>query len=68
MRYILLIIGVIGFLSFRTFNNNDVKTSAINYSTVNCKIGQCQATAKSTDNRCKHCVSNSGDSYCWQHR
>lgn len=34
---------------------------------VGCYYGQCYATAKSTGNRCKHCVSNEGDSYCWQH-
>lgn len=33
-----------------------------------CHHGQCHATAKSTGNRCKHCVSNSGDYYCWQHK
>lgn len=33
-----------------------------------CRFGQCKATAKSTGNRCKHCVSSSGDSYCYQHR
>lgn len=33
-----------------------------------CKYGQCQATAKSTGNQCKHCVSNSGDYYCYQHK
>ena len=33
----------------------------------NCRYGQCYATAKSTGNRCKHCVSNEGDLYCWQH-
>lgn len=32
-----------------------------------CKYAQCLGTAKSTGNRCKHCVSNNGDSYCWQH-
>ena len=36
--------------------------------TVNCKYGQCQATAKSTGQQCKHCVSNPGDRYCWQHK
>ncbi len=35
---------------------------------VACNYGQCQATAKSTGNQCKHCVSKSGDSYCWQHK
>jgi hypothetical protein len=43
--------------------SNQTKTE--NY---DCKYGQCHATAKSTGNRCKHCVSNSGDSYCWQHK
>jgi cell division protein FtsL len=32
-----------------------------------CKYDQCHATAKSTGKRCKHCVSNKGDLYCWQH-
>lgn len=32
-----------------------------------CNHGQCYATAKSTGKRCKHCVSNSRDLYCWQH-
>jgi len=34
---------------------------------VICDYGQCQATAKSTGNQCLRCVSNSGDTYCWQH-
>lgn len=33
-----------------------------------CQYSQCQATAKSTGNRCKHCVSNRDDKYCWQHK
>lgn len=36
-------------------------------SAIKCHHGQCQATAKSTGNQCKHCVSNEGDLYCWQH-
>jgi hypothetical protein len=35
---------------------------------VACNYGQCQATAKSTGNQCKHCVSKSGDRYCFQHK
>jgi hypothetical protein len=35
---------------------------------VNCKYGQCHATAKSTGMQCKHCVSNLGDRFCWQHK
>ena len=34
---------------------------------LECKYSQCQAIAKSTGNQCKHCVSNKGDLYCWQH-
>jgi hypothetical protein len=36
-------------------------------SALDCTFGQCNAIAASTGNRCLHCVSNSGDSYCWQH-
>lgn len=32
-----------------------------------CHYGQCHAKTKSTGNRCKHCVSKPGDTYCWQH-
>ena len=35
--------------------------------TLKCKHGQCHAIAKSTSVRCKHCVSNEGDRFCWQH-
>lgn len=37
-------------------------------STIVCKNGQCQATAKSTGQQCKHCVSKEGDTYCFQHK
>jgi len=33
-----------------------------------CRFDQCHATAKSTRQRCRHCVSSSGDIYCWQHQ
>jgi len=35
---------------------------------IDCRYGQCGATAASTGNRCLHCVSNAGDSYCYQHK
>ena len=44
-----------------SFSNQSEESSA-------CKHGQCYATAKSTGYRCRHCVSNAGDSYCWQHK
>jgi hypothetical protein len=37
-------------------------------SSIECRFGQCQATAKSTGQQCKHCVSNSGDKFCYQHK
>jgi len=57
------------FLSFKPIekivaNSTNVRTEI----SQNCKNGQCQATAKSTGNRCKHCVSNAGDKYCYQHK
>ena len=35
---------------------------------VECKYRQCNATAKSTGKRCKHCVSKSSDYQCYQHK
>ena len=34
---------------------------------VECRYDQCHAIAKSTGKRCRHCVSNYGDLYCYQH-
>jgi len=49
---------------YRTSNANLFANEKIN----DCRYGQCSATAKSTGLRCKHCVSKSGDLYCWQHK
>ena len=59
-------------LSVGLFGFTSISTTVAHYNptiteTVDCKYGQCRATAKSTGNQCKHCVSNSGDSYCFQH-
>ena len=35
---------------------------------VECKIRRCNAIAKSTEKRCKRCVSNSDDYQCYQHK
>ena len=69
MKKVFLLLVALSLLSFTSnFRNNpSEKLSTINES-VECKFGQCYATAKSTGNRCKHCVSNSGDQYCWQHK
>ncbi len=63
---LLLTFGLLGF----TTNNvitPDVQIAKKSTETVECKWAQCSATAKSTGKRCKHCVSEKGDTYCWQH-
>ena len=50
--------------SFVTYTSTSIPNKVETY---DCKYGQCMATAKSTGKRCKHCVSNRGDRYCWQH-
>lgn len=56
------------FLSLLSFKSiNDSESKVLDKTEYNCKYGQCHAIAKSTKLRCKHCVSNSGDRYCWQH-
>jgi len=44
------------------------KTSIKKSSPIECRYSQCQATARSTGNQCRHCVSNPGDSFCFQHK
>lgn len=68
MKSLLLILGIaFTTLSFKP-SEQLVKTNVSKLETVSdCRFGQCHATAKSTGKRCKHCVSNSGDLYCWQH-
>ena len=55
---------LIGGTSFISYQNTQ---SSVETEFLDCKYGQCQATAKSTGQRCKHCVSNEGDKYCYQH-
>ena len=66
-KRILILLLAIGLLSFTNFNQesiiNNTKTEI-----AACKYGQCTAIAKSTKKQCKHCVSNEGDLYCWQHK
>ena len=40
----------------------------ISIENVECKIRQCNAIAKSTEKRCKRCVSNDSDYQCYQHK
>ena len=55
-------------ISTTSFENPGSRTSSENQELLECHYGQCKATAKSTGKQCRHCVSNEGDSYCWQHR
>jgi hypothetical protein len=69
---IFLTLGVL-LMTFSSFGFTDVNYNLTNNNNVlnieaDCQYGQCQATAKSTGNQCRHCVSNSGDLYCWQHK
>lgn len=47
---------------------NQTQVSATEKAAIDCNFGQCNAIARSTGQRCKHCVSNRGDLYCWQHK
>jgi hypothetical protein len=69
-KLLALSILTFGLLSFNPVNSDRTKRSAVENKIENadCNYGQCYATAKSTGKRCKHCVSNSGDTYCWQHK
>ena len=55
-------------VSPNSFAKITTKTSIKKNTPIECQHGQCQATAKSTGKQCKHCVSNSGDSFCYQHK
>lgn len=69
-----LIIGVIVFLAlgisyaFTSSESINLNSNQVSIESYGCTYGQCYATAKSTGNRCQHCVSNQGDFYCWQHK
>ena len=62
------VVALVG-LSVSFTSDSQVRTTVENQVTefVKCKFGQCQATAKSTKQQCKHCVSKEGDVYCYQH-
>jgi hypothetical protein len=50
-----------------SFVAHNTAPETIQYKEADCKYRQCKAIAKSTDKRCKHCVSNADDLYCYQH-
>jgi hypothetical protein len=68
-KLLLLSFLSLGLLSFSptSYTKSGDETSISKNPTVDCYYSQCQAIAKSTGEQCKHCVSNEGDSFCWQH-
>jgi hypothetical protein len=52
--------------AIKTFDSSQVSESQ--FICYSCRFDQCHAIAKSTGERCRHCVSTSGDIYCWQHQ
>jgi len=66
-----LLLGVLILVSIGSFGvgSSKIKTEIAKKTTsvVECRFGQCQATAKSTGKQCLHCVSKSGDKFCYQH-
>ena len=72
MKKIILVISLFVALgisySFISPESIELISNRSNIEKVECHYGQCHATAKSTEKRCKHCVSNEGDKNCWQHK
>lgn len=67
MKSLILVLGILSLFSFTNIDTVQREKLELRYISVDCKYSQCQSTAKSTGNQCKHCVSNSGDTYCYQH-
>ncbi len=67
MNKLILIFSLVFSLTLVSFStDSNIET---NFETqYTCQYGQCQAIAKSTGRQCRHCVSNPGDLYCWQHK
>lgn len=69
MKNLFLVVLLFGTSFSFAGTNKILKTSfSINKNSVECRFSQCQATAKSTGKQCLHCVSNSGDKFCYQHK
>ena len=62
-----IVSSIFGIYSFKNPKNGGDRSSKIEECTT-CRYDQCHATAKSTGQRCKHCVSSYGDFYCYQHK
>jgi hypothetical protein len=69
MKKILLAVLLLGTTFTVTEARNTSKHSvSFKNNLIECRYSQCQATAKSTGKQCRHCVSNSGDKFCYQHK
>ena len=65
----IILIAIFSFVTMSFISVEDVNTiKETKIENVECKIRQCNATAKSTGKRCKHCVSNDSDYQCYQHK
>ena len=64
---IITLVTLTSFIAIDKVQSNNQKTTS-EVSSVECKYSQCTAIAASTGKTCKHCVSNEGDLYCWQHK
>ncbi len=66
----ILLLGLLLVSTLSFAKTTSYTTSIVTYkkNVIECRFGQCQATAKSTGKQCKHCVSNSGDKFCFQHK
>ncbi len=71
MKKILFTVLLLGTTLSSTFieaRNTSKNSVSVKNNLIECRYGQCQATAKSTGKQCKHCVSNGGDKFCYQHK
>jgi hypothetical protein len=68
MKKVLLIISI-SLITMSFLPTKESHSSNIDFvENVECKIRRCNAIAKSTEKRCKRCVSNSDDYQCFQHK
>lgn len=63
----LILSASFGILSFTMSSDQKPKKTKTEECST-CRFDQCHAIAKSTGVRCRHCVSNYGDLYCYQHK
>ena len=65
----IILIAIFSFVTMSFISVEDVNTiKETKIENVKCKFRQCNATAKSTGKRCKHCVSKKEDYQCYQHK